>query len=96
MAISLLDIKNKKKKIDEINTTVNPNVTVSNNTSPQQTISLADIRNGKITISPIVTEEDKEKITNAVNSTSNKINSSLNNVLNIVGNKQKENLVKMT
>ena len=96
MAISLLDIKNKKKKIDEINTTVNPNVTVSNNTSPRQTISLADIRNGKITISPIVTEEDKEKITNAVNSTSNKINSSLNNVLNIVGNKQKENLVKMT
>lgn len=96
MAISLLDIKNKKKRIDEINTTVNPTVTVSNSTSPQQTISLADIRNGKTTISPVITEEDKEKITNAVNSTSNKINSSLNNVLNIVGNKQKENLVKMT
>lgn len=95
MAISLLDIKNKKKRIDEINTTVNPTVTVSNSTSPQQTISLADIRNGKITISPVITEEDKEKITNAVNTVSNKMSNSLN-MLNNEDKKQKENLVKLT
>lgn len=95
MAISLLDIKNKKKKIDEINTTVNPNVTVSNNTLPQQTINLADIRNGTTTISPIITEEDKEKITNAVNTASNKISNSLN-MLNNEDKKQKETMVKLT
>lgn len=95
MAISLLDIKNKKKRIDEINTTVNPTVTVSNNTSPQQTISLADIRNGKITVSPVITEEDKENITNAVNTVSNKVNNSLN-ILNTEEKKQKETLVKLT
>lgn len=96
MAISLLDIKNKKKRIDEINTTVNPTVTVSNSTSPQQTISLADIRNGKTTISPVITEEDKEKITNAVNNASNKINSSLSDIFNNGENKKKEELIKLT
>ena len=95
MAISLLDIKNKKKRIDEINTTVNPTVTVSNSTSPQQTISLADIRNGKTTISPIITEEDKENITNAVNTVSNKVNNSLN-ILNNEEKKQKETMLKLT
>ena len=96
MAISLLDIKNKKKRIDEINTTVNPTVTVSNSTSPQQTISLADIRNGKTTISPVITEEDKEKITNAVNNASNKINNSLSDIFNNEENKKKEELIKLT
>ena len=94
MAISLLDIKNKKKKIDPItNNVVEVQSTISS--TPSKTINLANIRSGKETISPIITEEDKEKITNAVNTIFNKTNNSLN-IINNEEKKQKENLVKMT
>lgn len=94
MAISLLDIKNKKKKIDPItNNVVEVQPTISS--TPSKTINLADIRSGKETVSPIVTEEDKEKITNAVNTISNKTNNSLN-IINNEDKKQKENIVKLT
>lgn len=62
MAISLLDIKKKKKKIEELaDTSTTPTVTIenSNQTSkPQQTISLEDIRYGKASISPLNIEEE--------------------------------------
>ena len=67
MAISLLDIKNKKKKIEELTgeTTIKPTVTVSNSNQtsrPQQTISLEDIRYGNASISPINIEEDNSSL----------------------------------
>lgn len=94
MAISLLDIKNKKKKINPItNNVVEIQPTISS--TPSKTINLADIRSGRETISPIITEEDKEKITNAVNTVSNKVNNSLN-MLNNEEKKQKETMLKLT
>lgn len=95
MAISLLEIKNKKKKIDPItNNVVEVQPTISS--TPSKTINLADIRSGRETISPVITEEDKEKITNAVNTVSNKVKNNFNDILNVDENEQKETMLKLT
>ena len=57
MAISLADIKNKRKKIDPITNNI-VDVESPTVTSPKRTINIADVKSGKVKLTSIIEEQD--------------------------------------
>ena len=57
MAISLADIKNKRKKIDTITNNI-VDVESPTVTSPKRTINIADVKSGKVKLTSIIEEQD--------------------------------------